>query len=182
MQTIIRIPLQYSIASFKFDARRPALQHKSSISSRPFPPSFDLYVCFREHVCGKRCAGRPVDQRSGHSGVRRGHSVGLAGLTAGMPVPVVPVDPVLPGHSADYGRGRRRKLRPTLPDARMLRQTDRHQDHHAPVRHMDRQLDPGHVAVHLQDGTRLLRKKGTRSTFLIILITFNIFYEYQYNL
>lgn len=54
-----------------------------------------------------------------------------------MPVPVVPVDPVLSGHSANYGRGRCRKLRPALPDARMLCQTNRHKNHHAPIRHMD---------------------------------------------
>lgn len=97
----------------------------------------DLIICFREHVCGKRRAGRLVDQRPGHSGVRRSHSVRLAGLTTGMPVPVVPVDPVLLGHSADHGRGCRRELRPALSDARMLRQTNRHKNHHSPVCHMD---------------------------------------------
>lgn len=128
-------------------------------------PRTDVIVCFRKHVCGKRRAGRLVDQWPGHPGVRRSHPVRLAGLAAGMPVPMVPVDPVLSGHSADYGRGRCRKLRPALSDARMLRQTNRHENHHAPVCHMDRQLDLGHVAVHLQDGTRLLCKTGTTCVF-----------------
>jgi len=78
-----------------------------------------------------------------------------------MSVPVVPVHPVLSGHRADHGRGGRRELHPTLPDARMLRQIDRHENHHASVRHMDRQLHSGHATVHLQNGTRLLCQKGT---------------------
>lgn len=82
-----------------------------------------------------------------------------------MPVPMVPVDPVLSGHRAYYGRGRCRKLRAALSDTRMLRQTNRHENHHAPVRHMDHQLDLGHVAVHLQDGAQLLRETGTTICF-----------------
>jgi len=82
-----------------------------------------------------------------------------------VPVPVVPVDPVLSGHRADHDRGGRRELRAAVPDARVLRQADRHEDHHSAVRHMDRQLDPRHVTVRLQNGTRLLRQTGTRRLF-----------------
>jgi len=77
-----------------------------------------------------------------------------------MPIPVVPVDPVLPGNRAYHGRGGGRELHTTLSDARMLRQTHSHENHHAPVCHMDSQLDPGHVTVRLQYGARLLRQKG----------------------
>lgn len=70
---------------------------------------------------------------------------------------MVPVDPVLSGHRADHDSGRGWKLRATLPDPRVLRQTDGDENHHVIVRHMDRQLDPGHFTVHLQIGTRLLR-------------------------
>lgn len=127
---------------------------------------FFLFCFSRQYICGERGAGRPVDQRPGHSGVGRRHTRRSTGLAAGVPVPVVPVDPVLSGHRANHGRGGRRKLRPALPDARVLRQTDRHENHHAPVRHMDRQLHTGHVAVHIQNGTGLLRKTGTASVFV----------------
>lgn len=83
-----------------------------------------------------------------------------------MPVPVVPVDLVLPGYRADNDRSGCRKLHPALLDTRVLRQTDRYENHHATVRHMDRQFDLGHVTVHLQIGTRLLRQKGTTSAFV----------------
>lgn len=79
---------------------------------------------------------------------------------------MVPVHPVLPGDRADHGRSGRRKLHTALPDARMLCQTHRHENHHAPVRHMDRQLDPGHTTVYLQDGTGLLRQTGKASAFV----------------
>lgn len=83
-----------------------------------------------------------------------------------MPVPVVPLDPVLPGNRAYHGRGGGRELHTTLSDARMLRQTYRHENHHAPIRHMDRQLDLGNVTVRLQNGTRLLRQTGKASAFV----------------
>jgi len=126
-----------------------------------------LYTCFRQHFRGERSAGRPVDQRSRHSGICRGHPVRTTGFTAGVPVSVVPVDPVLSGDRAYHGRGSGRELHKTLSDARMLRQTYRQKNHHAPVRHMDRQLDPGHVTICLQDGTRLLRQKGKASAFVL---------------
>lgn len=81
---------------------------------------------------------------------------------------MVPIDPLLPGHGANYGRCGSRELRPSLPDARVLCQTDRHENHYAPVRHMDRQLDTGHITVHLQIGTRLLCQKGSPSTYSVL--------------
>jgi len=83
-----------------------------------------------------------------------------------VPVPVVPVDPVLPGNRAYHDRGGGRELHTTLSDARMLCQTYCHENHHAPVRHMDCQLDLGHVTVRLQHGTRLLRQTGKASAFV----------------
>lgn len=83
-----------------------------------------------------------------------------------MSIPVVPVDPVLLGNRAYHDRGGGRELYTALSDARMLRQTYRHENHHPPVCHMDRQLDPGHVTIRLQDGTRLLRQKGKASAFV----------------
>jgi len=74
-----------------------------------------------------------------------------------VPVPVVPVDPMLLGNRAYHGRGSSRELYTTLPYARMLRQTYRHENHYASVRHLDHQLDPGYVTVRLQHGTRLLQ-------------------------
>lgn len=70
-----------------------------------------------------------------------------------MPVPVVPVRAVLSGHRADHDRGGRRELRPAVPHAGVLRSADGHEDHHAPVRHLDCQFDTGHVAVCVQHGT-----------------------------
>jgi len=124
------------------------------------------YARFRQHFRGERGAGRLVDQWPRHSGIRSGHLVWSTGFSAGVPVPVVPVDPVLPGNRAYHGCGGGRELHTTLPDARMLRQTYRNENHHAPVRHMDYQLDPGHVTVRLQHGTRLLRQKGKTSVFV----------------
>jgi len=83
-----------------------------------------------------------------------------------VPVPVVPVDPVLPGDRAYHGRGGGRELHTTLSDTRMLRQTYRHENHHASVRHMDCQFDPGHVTICVQDGPRLLRQTGKASAFV----------------
>lgn len=142
----------------------------------------------RQHVRGERGAGRPVDQRTGDPGVRGRHPGRSAGLTAGVPVPVVPVGAVLLGHRADHGRGGGRELRAAVPDARVLRPADRHEDHHASVRHMDRQLDPGHVTVRLQHGTQLLRQKGTdgvptnwaRLSRTHVLIHFKSIYIYMY--
>lgn len=67
-----------------------------------------------------------------------------------MPVPVVFIDPLLSRHGANHGCSGRRELRSALPDARVLCKINRHENHYAVVRHMDRQLDSGHVAVHLQ--------------------------------
>lgn len=120
-------------------------------------------VVRREHVRGERSAGRPVDQRSGHPCVGRRHLGRAPGLAARVPVPVVPVRAVLPSHRAHHDRGGRRELRPAVPDARVLRPADRHQDHRAPVRHLDRQLRAGHAPVRLQHGARLLRQTGTQS-------------------
>lgn len=125
-----------------------------------------LFLGFREHVCGERCASWPADQRTGHSGISRGHPCWSRGFTSRVPVSVVPVDPVLPGHDTYHDRCSGWKLCPTLPNARVLRQVDRHENHDAFVHHMDHQLDLGHVTVHLQVGTRLLCQKGTKSTFL----------------
>jgi len=125
-----------------------------------------LYTRFRQHFRGERGAGRPVDQRARHSGICCGHPVRSTGFSAGVPVSVVPVDSVLPGNRAYHGRSGGRELHKTLSDARMLRQTYRHENHHALVRYLDRQLDPGHVTVCLQDGTGLLRQKGKASAFV----------------
>lgn len=116
---------------------------------------------YRKHIRGERGAGRSVDQWLGDSGLGRGHTGRFAGLTARVPIPVVPVHPVLSSDRVDHGRGGRRELRATVPDARMLRQTDRHQNHDPAVRHLDTQLYFGHVAVRLSNGAQLLRQKGT---------------------
>jgi len=121
---------------------------------------------YRQHFRGERGTSRPVDQWPRHSGIRSGHLVGSTGFSSGVSIPVVLVDPVLPSNRAYHGRGGGRELHTTLSNARMLRQTYRDKNHNAPVRHMDRQLDPGHVTICLQDGTRLLRQKGKASAFV----------------